>query len=76
MPQSKFNELYQDHVCSCVLRVARELFAILLIKTIIVNGIKNLLNTKTGYKEDQPIISAAIPRETLNQINFEAIDPS
>ena len=28
MPKGKFNEIYQDYVCSCVLRVARELFAI------------------------------------------------
>jgi len=76
MPQRKFNELYQDQVRSCILRAARELFSILPVKFLIVNAIKNMLNTKTGYKEDQPIISVVIPRETLEQLNFNAIDPS
>jgi hypothetical protein len=76
MPQARFNELYQDHVCSCILRTAREIYAMLPLKMVIVNAIKHILNTKTGHKEDQAIISVAIPRETLNEINFNAIDPS
>ena len=76
MPQAKFHELYQDYICSCTLRVARELFALLPIEMAIINAMKNLLNTKTGHKEDQPIISVAISRETLKQMNLHAIDPS
>jgi len=76
MPQSRFYELYQDYVCGCVLRVARELFALLPIEMVIVNAVGNLLNTQTGYMEEQPILSVAIPRKTLEGLDFEMLDPS
>lgn len=76
MPISRFNEIYQDHVCSSVLRVAREAFAILPIKKVIVTAFSNLLNTQTGKKEDTPIVSVLIPIERLSDLNFDKIDPS
>jgi hypothetical protein len=76
MPKGRFYELYQDYVCSCVLRVARELFALLPIEMVIVNAMGSILNTQTGYMEEQPILSVAIPRKTLEGLNFEMIDPS
>lgn len=76
MPKGGFYELYQDYVCGCVLRVARELFALLPIEMVIVNAMGSLLNTHTGYMEEQPILSVAIPRKTLEGLNFEMIDPS
>jgi hypothetical protein len=76
MPQGKYYELYQDSVCSAVLRVARELFAMLPIDMVIVTAMDELLNTQTGHLEEQPIISIAIPRKTLEGLNMEMIDPS
>ena len=76
MPKGKFYELYQDFVCSCVLRVARELFALLPIEMVLVNCMGNLLNSQTGYMEEKPILSVAIPRKTLEGLNFEMLDPS
>ena len=76
MPKGKFFELYQDYICSCVLRVAREFFALLPIEMVIVNCMGNLLNSQTGYMEEKPILSVAIPRKTLEGLNFEMLDPS
>ncbi len=76
MPVSKFNELYQDHICSSVLRIARESFAILPIQKVLVTAYGNLLNTQTGYKEDVPILSVLIPKETLGKLSFNNLDPS
>lgn len=76
LPKSKFYELYQDYVSSCVLRVARELFALLPIDIMICTTMGNILNTQTGYMEEKPIISVAIPQKTLDGLNFEMIDPS
>ena len=77
MPTGRFYELYQDHICSCVLRVARELFAILPpLRIVFVHAEAKLLNTQTGHKEGQPILSVAIPHENLGQLNFEEIDCS
>ncbi|WP_074406085.1 hypothetical protein [Aquimarina megaterium] len=76
MVKSKFNELYQDHICSSVLRIAREVFAYLPISHARINAISNILNTKTGHLEEKPILSVIIPPETINVINLEKIDPS
>ncbi len=76
MTKTRFYELYQDYVCGAVLRVARELFALLPIEVTIVTAVGKLLNTKTGHVEEQPILSVAIPRETMNRLNFAMLDPS
>jgi hypothetical protein len=76
MPKGKYYELYQDYICSCVLRVAREIFALLPIEMVIVNCIGNLLNGQTGHMEEKAILSVAIPQKTLEGFNFEMLDPS
>lgn len=76
MPKAAFYELYQDYICGCALRVARETLALLPIEIVIVNAIGKILNTKTGYVEEQPILSVAIPGKTLESLNLETIDPS
>lgn len=76
MPNSHFYELYQDYICSCVLRVARESFALLSLKIAVITAVGKILNRSTGYLEDQPILSVAIPRDTLATLNIDLIDPS
>ena len=76
MAKGAFNELYQDHVCSAVLRVARELFNYLHVTFVRVNAVAEMLNTQTGYKEKLLILSVIIPRDTLDKMNLDAIDPS
>ena len=75
MPRSRFYELYQDYVCGCVLRVARELFALLPIEMVTVHALGNLLNPQTGQMEEQPLLSVAIPQQTLEGLDFESLDP-
>ena len=76
MPTSTFNELYQDYVCGCVLRVARELFALLPFEMVLITAIGELLDSQTGYLKQCPILSITIPRQTLSKLNFETLDPS
>jgi hypothetical protein len=76
MAKSKFNELYQDHICSAVIRIAREFFAYLPIEYVKVNAMSELLNTKTGHMEEKPILSVIIPLKTLDKLNLNTIDPS
>lgn len=76
MPKSKFNEIYQDHVCSAIIRVSRELFAYLPIDYVRVNAISDLLNSRTGHLEPSPIVSVIMPPETISKLNLDAIDPS
>ncbi|MEA3283152.1 MAG: hypothetical protein U9Q68_11495 [Euryarchaeota archaeon] len=49
IPKGRFYEPYQDYVCSCVLRVTRELFVLLPIEMVMVNAMGGILNTQTGY---------------------------
>ena len=76
IPKSKFYEIYQDYVCGCVFRVARELFALLPIEMVIVTCMGNILNTHTGHMDEKPILSIAMPRSTVEKLNFETLDPS
>lgn len=76
MPKAQFWSLYQDYVCGAALRVARELFALLPLEMVIVTALDSVLNTQTGYMEEQPILSVAIPRATIEILNFDLLDPS
>jgi len=75
-PKSEFYRLYQDYICSCVLRVARELFAILPVETLVVSAVDDLVNSSTGHLEKQPILSVLIPRQTFARLKLDLIDPS
>lgn len=75
-PKSDFYRLYQDYICSCVLRVARELLALLPVESVVVTALDDLLNTSTGHVEECPILSVFIPRKSLARLNFDQIDPS
>ena len=75
-PKTKRMQLYQDYACSVVLRIAREAFAILPIKEVYVNAVVNGVNVRTGYLEEQNIISTFIPQETISKLNLRNVDPS
>lgn len=74
--KTKFNELYQDHICSSCMRVAREIFAYLPVDYARVNAIAKVLNSSTGHLEEQPILSVIFTENTIKQLNLETIDPS
>ncbi len=76
LPVSKRNEIYQDYVCSALLRVAREIYAHLPVTHVYINAIGEMLNTSTGYIENQVILSSIIPKETIERLNFNSIDAS
>lgn len=76
IPKGKFFELYQDYVCGVVLRVANEIFAVLPVEEMVVTATDDVLDTKTGHIEEQPIVSAFIPRKTIQNLNMSLIDPS
>ena len=76
MPKGKGLELYQDHVCSALLRIARETLGVMPADIIRANAVVNAVSTQTGHLEDQIIVSAVVARDTLNKINLSKIDPS
>ena len=52
------------------------MFALLPLKAVIVTAMTQLLNSKPGHMESQPILSVAIPRRTLETLRHASIDPS
>lgn len=76
MPKARFHEIYQDYVCGCVLRVAREMFALLPIEVVIVTASADALGPRTGQIVEQPVLSVVISRAALGRLDFEHIDPS
>ena len=76
MPKPRFLEIYQDYVCGCVLRVARELFALLPIDALLITASAEALDTSTGHTLERPFLSVFIPRATLAALNFDTLDPS
>ena len=76
MPKSTRYLLYKEYVCSVVIRLSREVFALLPFETIIINAKCNQLNGMTGFLEEVIILSAFIPKGTLEDINLQLIEPS
>ncbi|MCK5149417.1 hypothetical protein KAJ87_00635 [Candidatus Pacearchaeota archaeon] len=76
MPKIRYNELFQDYVCSVSIFLAKRLFSILPLEIVIVNVLKDVLNSQTGHFEKSPVLSVAISNKTLEKINLKNIDPS
>jgi hypothetical protein len=76
MPKGKFQEIYSDYVCACVLRIGRELFALFPIDITIITAVVDSIDTSNGKAFEQPILSVAMTRSAMNRIDFNSIDPS
>ncbi|MGP4041937.1 DUF4236 domain-containing protein [Gracilibacillus sp. D59] len=74
MPKGQYFQLYQDYVCSCVLRIAREFYAITPISNIQINVYDE--STADGSEDFGCILSVKITREEIEKTNFNNIDCS
>ena len=73
---SAYNDLAQDYVCSCSIRIAREVFSLLPVDFVLVNAEEEMFDSSTGNNEQTTIMSILYMRDGFNNINFELIDPS
>lgn len=71
MPRAQSLDLYQDFVCSGVLRIAREVHDLLPIDAALIT----VFSGDEGA-EPEPIISVVIHRSGLERLDFERLDPS
>lgn len=76
MPKARFHEIYQDYVCGCVLRLAREVFALLPVETVLVTATVDGIDPRTGRAAELPVLSVVIPRVVAARLDFEHLDPS
>src|SRR5262245_42248523 len=76
MPKARFHEIYQDYLCGCVLRVAREVFARLPVDIVLLTAVVDAIETSTGQIAEAPVLSVVMPRSVVAQLAFDLLDPS
>ncbi|WP_245959469.1 hypothetical protein [Neobacillus piezotolerans] len=76
MTKTKYYDLAQDYVCSCALRIARDMFALLPVKFVFVHAYEEQLDRATGHVEKILVLSVKYDRDTLNGLHFTKLDPS
>ena len=76
MTKTRYFDLQQDYVCSCTIRIARDLFALLPLKKVIIHAFEEKLNTATGFNERILILSVKIDRDILYSLDLDHIDCS
>jgi hypothetical protein len=75
MPRTRYRELCQAHVCSAVIRAARESFSLLPITRVLVHAGTVRLDPATGHSGSHTLLSVEFDRQQLLSVNFERIDP-
>lgn len=66
LPANTYNDLLQDYVCGCSIRVARDITALLPIRHVIINA----------YNRGQAILSVDFDRGGLAAVDYESADAS
>ena len=76
MSKSEHFDIEQDYVCSCAIRIARDMFALLPINIVIVNAQDIKLDSTMGIYNEETILSVKFERSKLASLNMDLIDPS
>lgn len=76
MPKARFHEIHEDYVCGCMLRVAREAFAIVPIDTLLMTASTDILDAAQGPIPPQPVFSAILSRAIVTDPDFGSLNPS
>lgn len=76
MPKARFHEIYQDYVCGCILRLAREIFALLPVEMVLLTATVDGIDSRTGHAAVLSVLSMAAPRALIEQLDFERLNPS
>ena len=76
MARTRRAELYQDHVCSAALRVARETFALLPVPAVFVHVADERVDPATGRSAFVPVLSAGFDRPSFEALDLTRVDPS
>ncbi len=76
LSKTRYFELTQNYVCSSILRIARDLFSLLPLKTVYIHAYDEVLNTETGHSERILILSIKIDQTILESLNFETLQCS
>nr|WP_227665140.1 hypothetical protein [Escherichia coli] len=78
MTQKAVRESYAKHVHGCLLRLAAIVFQTLPFEQAVISGFTQRVSKRTGYLEDEYIISWRVRRSEIELINFgnlRGVDP-
>lgn len=73
MSASKFNELYLEHICSCAIRIAKEITLYFPVSYITITVVSHDLNRATGHHQNNIILSVLINPKQINQLNLASV---
>jgi len=76
IPKARFHELYQDYICSCMLRVGREVFALLPADALLITASADSTDLRKGRPVEEPVLSVLMARNALAGWDFEHLDPT
>ncbi|WML54340.1 DUF4236 domain-containing protein [Neobacillus sp. PS3-12] len=74
--KTKYYDLQQDFICSCVIRIARDMFSLLPVKEVYVHAFEDLFSSQTGNTTRKCILSVRFKRQVIESLNMELIDCS
>ncbi len=66
MPRNEYNELLQDYICSCAIRIARDMFALLPVSIVVVHAVS----------DGQTLLSVKFDRRVFMKMKFQGSDAS
>jgi hypothetical protein len=76
IPKGTYWGIYQDYVCGCALRAARELLALLPLSRVVTNIGSAGIDTATGHNAITTILAVNMPSDIMRGLRFDALDPS
>lgn len=76
MPKGRWHQIYRDYLCGSVLRVAREIFALLPVETVLVSALVDGGPSSTAAPARSPVLSVVMPRAIFTQLGMDDLDPS
>jgi hypothetical protein len=76
IPKKRHKEIYEDYVCGCILRVAREVFALLPVEMVLVTALVDQNENESNANNGIPVCSVYFERASLESLSFAELDPS
>ncbi|GAB6990794.1 hypothetical protein [Paenibacillus pini] len=71
LSKKEFFSLKRDYVYGAVLRIAREMFALLPLEVVLIHATDTKMNKLTGQEEYVTLLSAKFDRESLSKVDIE-----
>jgi hypothetical protein len=76
IPRARHQEVYQDHICSAILRVAREFFSVLPITHILITCRVPVGDGDSDAEQMVPVYSLLMDRSQVEILHYQSLDPS